>query len=84
MRQETRQFLSCGSVKHNMLINSTLSCSNRQWLHSTPLKEITKINLSATISSLYQSSPFVRNLHNLESLTALQNVTITTQNKEGR
>jgi hypothetical protein len=58
MAQETRQFLSHGSVKHNMLAYSMLWRPNVRGLHSTPLKWskdqtwVPRFSLYLTISQL--------------------------------
>jgi hypothetical protein len=43
-----------------------------------PLSTNPKIKLECHGSSIYQVFPFVRNLHNLESLIALQKIKVTT------
>jgi hypothetical protein len=49
-----------------------------------PLSSDLKIKLECHDSSLYHVFLFMRNLQNLESLTALQMIKITTQSKGGR
>jgi hypothetical protein len=54
MAQETQQFLSCGSVKRNMLAYSTLWRPNGRGLHSIPLKWSKYQTWVPRLSSLYQ------------------------------
>ena len=82
MAQETRQFLSRGSVKRNMFACSTLCRSNEWWLHSTHLKW-SKDRTWVTQSSLSPISPFVRNLQKLESLATSHKIRVTNQSKGG-
>jgi hypothetical protein len=73
MAQETQQFLSCGSVKQNMLAYSTLWHHNGRRLHSTPLKWSKYQTWVPQFFLISHNILVVRNLHKLESLTPYTN-----------